>query len=157
MKGTVDGIHALGMKAGTYSDAGANTCGSEGGDKSGLGAGLYGHDAADCKLHFNELGFDFILARMGGGGGRAGARPSRAALLREGRAPLLFASRTAFGRGIPCAAVMGRADAQERVPPAWPFYGRAALPRGRKGEGGRDGARPSRVALLREGHATSWP
>ena len=27
MKGTVDGIHALGMKAGTYSDAGANTCG----------------------------------------------------------------------------------------------------------------------------------
>ena len=90
MKGTVDGIHALGMKAGTYSDAGANTCGSEGGDKSGLGAGLYGHDAADCKLHFNELGFDFILARMGGGGGRAGARPSRRgyeATRREGRAP----------------------------------------------------------------------
>ena len=60
MKGTVDGIHALGMKAGTYSDAGDNTCASYGGDKSGLGAGLYGHDAADCRLHFNELGFDFI-------------------------------------------------------------------------------------------------
>ena len=28
MKGTVDGIHALGMKAGTYSEAGSNTCGS---------------------------------------------------------------------------------------------------------------------------------
>ena len=60
MKGTVDGIHALGMKAGTYSDAGDNTCGSLGGDKGGLGAGLYGHDAADCDLHFNKLGFDFI-------------------------------------------------------------------------------------------------
>ena len=67
MKGTVDGIHALGMKAGTYSDAGADTCGSEGGDKSGLGAGLYGHDAADCKLHFNELGFDFIKVDYCGG------------------------------------------------------------------------------------------
>ena len=61
MKPTVDGIHALGLKAGTYSDAGANTCGSIwGGDKGGLGAGLYGHDAADCKLHFNDLGFDFM-------------------------------------------------------------------------------------------------
>ena len=67
MKGTVDGIHALGMKAGTYSDAGANTCGSEGGDKSGLGAGLYGHDAEDCRLHFNELGFDFIKVDYCGG------------------------------------------------------------------------------------------
>ena len=67
MKGTVDGVHALGMKAGTYSDAGANTCGSEGGDKSGIGAGLYGHDAEDCKLHFNELGFDFIKVDYCGG------------------------------------------------------------------------------------------
>ena len=67
MKGTVDGIHALGMKAGTYSDAGANTCGSYGGDICGIGAGLYGHDAADCKLHFNELGFDFIKVDYCGG------------------------------------------------------------------------------------------
>ncbi len=67
MKGTVDGIHALGMKAGTYSDAGSNTCGSMGGDKAGIGAGLYGHDAADCKLHFNELGFDFIKVDYCGG------------------------------------------------------------------------------------------
>ena len=67
MKGTVDGIHALGMKAGTYSDAGADTCGSMGGDKSGIGAGLYGHDAADCRLHFNELGFDFIKVDYCGG------------------------------------------------------------------------------------------
>lgn len=67
MKGTVDGIHALGMKAGTYSDAGANTCASYGGDKSGVGAGLYGHDAADCRLHFNELGFDFFKVDYCGG------------------------------------------------------------------------------------------
>ena len=60
MKVVVDGIHAVGLKAGTYSDAGDNTCGSYGGDKGGVGAGLYGHDAADCKLHFNDLGFDFI-------------------------------------------------------------------------------------------------
>lgn len=61
MKGTVDRIHALGMKAGTYSEAGSNTCGSIWNkDPGGVGAGLYGHDAADCKLFFNELGFDFI-------------------------------------------------------------------------------------------------
>jgi hypothetical protein len=61
MKPVVDGIHALGLKAGTYSDAGHNTCGSYGDrDKGGKGAGLYGYDAKDCKLHFNDLGFDFI-------------------------------------------------------------------------------------------------
>lgn len=67
MKGTVDGIHALGMKAGTYSDAGSDTCGSMSGDKEGVGSGLYGHDASDCKLHFNELGFDFIKVDYCGG------------------------------------------------------------------------------------------
>ena len=67
LKGTVDGIHALDMKAGIYSDAGANTCGSMGGEKSGIGSGLYGHDAADCQLHFNELGFDFIKVDYCGG------------------------------------------------------------------------------------------
>ena len=75
MKGTVDGIHALGLKAGIYSDAGADTCGSMWGgsgsggkDKGGVGGGLYGHDAADCRLHFNELGFDFIKVDYCGGG-----------------------------------------------------------------------------------------
>ena len=75
MKPTVDGIHALGLKAGIYSDAGADTCGSMWGgsgtggkDLAGVGAGLYGHDAADCKLHFNDLGFDFIKVDYCGGG-----------------------------------------------------------------------------------------
>ena len=74
MKPTVDGIHALGLKAGIYSDAGADTCGSiwggsssGGKDKGGVGGGLYGHDAADCKLHFVDLGFDFIKVDYCGG------------------------------------------------------------------------------------------
>ena len=67
MKPVVDGIHAVGLRAGIYSDAGADTCGSMwagsgtgGKDLAGIGSGLYGHDAADCKLHFVDLGFDFI-------------------------------------------------------------------------------------------------
>ena len=74
MKPVVDGIHALGLKAGIYSDAGADTCGSMWGggpggkDKGGVGGGLYGHDAADCKLHFNDLGFDFIKVDYCGAG-----------------------------------------------------------------------------------------
>ena len=73
MKPVVDGIHALGLKAGIYSDAGADTCGSmyrdANGeyDRGGIGSGLYGHDAADCKLHFNDLGFDFIKVDYCGG------------------------------------------------------------------------------------------
>ena len=72
MKGVVDGIHALGLRAGIYSDAGADTCGSmwgggDGKDLGGVGAGLYGHDAADCRLHFNDLGFDFIKVDYCGG------------------------------------------------------------------------------------------
>lgn len=68
MRGTVEGIHALGMKAGTYSDAGIDTCGSNfNGDKGGIGSGLYGHDKADCELHFKELGFDFFKVDYCGG------------------------------------------------------------------------------------------
>ncbi len=73
MKPVVDGIHALGLRAGIYSDAGADTCGSmwkdaKGNyDKGGKGGGLYGHDAADCKLHFVDIGFDFIKVDYCGG------------------------------------------------------------------------------------------
>ena len=59
----VDYIHAKGLKAGIYSDAGANTCASYWGepkDTIGIGVGLYGHDAEDMALYFNELDFDFI-------------------------------------------------------------------------------------------------
>jgi len=75
MKHLVDRIHALGLKAGIYSDAGDDTCGSRGdgaGSKggvpnAGVGAGLYGHDAADCRLYFLESGFDFIKVDFCGG------------------------------------------------------------------------------------------
>lgn len=59
----VDYIHSKGLKAGIYSDAGANTCASYWGnpkDTIGIGVGLYGHDAQDFDLYFNELNFDFI-------------------------------------------------------------------------------------------------
>ncbi|MBR5476347.1 MAG: alpha-galactosidase [Bacteroidaceae bacterium] len=61
----VDYIHAKGLKAGIYSDAGRNTCASYWGqpkDTIGRGVGLYEHDAADIDLYFNpdKLNFDFI-------------------------------------------------------------------------------------------------
>ena len=63
MRPLVDYIHSKGLKAGIYSDAGANTCASYWGnprDTIGIGVGLYQHDAEDLNLYFNELNFDFI-------------------------------------------------------------------------------------------------
>lgn len=61
-------IHNMGMKAGIYSDAGKNTCGSYfNGDKIGEGVGLYQHDQQDADLFFKELGFDFIKVDFCGG------------------------------------------------------------------------------------------
>ena len=67
MKKVADEIHALGLKAGIYSDAGVNTCGGLFNDKRGLGSGLYGHDAEDCKYYFNDCGYDFIKVDYCGG------------------------------------------------------------------------------------------
>ena len=48
MKVVSDYIHSLGLKAGIYSDAGDNTCGSiYDNDANGVGSGLYGH----CLLY----------------------------------------------------------------------------------------------------------
>jgi hypothetical protein len=63
LKGLVDYIHALGLKAGIYTDAGKNTCASYWGnpkDTIGIGVGLYGHEAEDLRLFFDELDFDFL-------------------------------------------------------------------------------------------------
>lgn len=61
LKPVVDHIHSLGLKAGIYSDAGANTCGSFwDNDTIARNVGLLGHEINDCQLFFNELGFDFI-------------------------------------------------------------------------------------------------
>lgn len=68
LKGLVVGIHALGLKAGIYSDAGTNTCGAGwNGETGGINGGLYGRDREDCRLHFGELGFDFFKVDYCGG------------------------------------------------------------------------------------------
>lgn len=68
MKPVADYIHSLGMKAGLYTDAGNNTCGSiSDNDRSGLGAGIYGHWQQDAELYFGEWGFDFIKIDYCGG------------------------------------------------------------------------------------------
>lgn len=68
LKPVVEHIHRLGLKAGIYSDAGRNTCGSiYDADTIGIGVGLYGHDRQDCDLFFRELGFDFIKVDYCGG------------------------------------------------------------------------------------------
>ena len=68
LKPVVDGIHALGLKAGIYSDAGVDTCGSMWNDDVfGKGGGFYGHDQQDCDFFFKELDFDFIKIDYCGG------------------------------------------------------------------------------------------
>lgn len=69
MKVIADYIHAKGLKAGIYSDAGSNTCGSLwDADPNGLGVGLYGHERRDAELYFNQWGFDFIKIDYCGAG-----------------------------------------------------------------------------------------
>lgn len=69
MKCVADHIHSLGLKAGIYSDAGANTCGSKyDNDENGFGAGLYGHEEQDARLYFKDWGYDFIKIDYCGAG-----------------------------------------------------------------------------------------
>ena len=67
MRPLVDYIHQLGLKAGIYSDAGDNTCGSEGRHAWGIGVGFAGHEEQDCKLYFIDWDFDFIKVDYCGG------------------------------------------------------------------------------------------
>lgn len=68
MKPVVDHIHSLGLKAGIYTDAGNNTCGSMADkDHAGVGAGIYGHEDQDAQLYFGDWGFDFIKIDYCGG------------------------------------------------------------------------------------------
>ena len=72
LKSVVEHIHSLGLKAGIYSDAGANTCGNWY-DKDSIaeGVGLYGHDQQDADFFFRELEFDFIKVDFCGGNSTA--------------------------------------------------------------------------------------
>ncbi|MDH7461187.1 glycoside hydrolase family 27 protein [Chitinophagaceae bacterium 26-R-25] len=68
MKALADYIHGKGLKAGIYTDAGMNTCGSIWDkDSLGVGAGIYGHWSNDCKLFFKDWGFDFLKVDWCGG------------------------------------------------------------------------------------------
>ena len=61
LKGTVDYVHSLGLRAGIYSDAGANTCGCYwDNDTIARNVGLLGHETRDARLFFKDIGFDFI-------------------------------------------------------------------------------------------------
>ncbi len=67
MRSLVDYIHSLGLKAGIYSDAGDNTCGSGNKHAWGIGVGFAGHEEQDCKLYFIDWDFDFIKVDYCGG------------------------------------------------------------------------------------------
>ena len=67
MRALVDYIHSLGLKAGIYSDAGDNTCGSGNRHAWGIGVGFAGHEDEDCKLYFIDWDFDFIKVDYCGG------------------------------------------------------------------------------------------
>ena len=61
MRPISDYIHSLGLRAGIYSDAGDNTCGSiYDDDANGVGSGLYGHEQQDMDLYLKEWNYDFI-------------------------------------------------------------------------------------------------
>ncbi|MDP4271293.1 MAG: T9SS type A sorting domain-containing protein [Bacteroidota bacterium] len=68
MKVVADYIHSKGLKAGFYSDAGSNTCGSiYNGQTGGTGVGMYNHDQQDADLFFKTWGFDFLKVDYCGG------------------------------------------------------------------------------------------
>jgi hypothetical protein len=68
MKSLVDYIHAKGLKAGFYSEAGVNTCGSQWSNQpGGVNGGMYNHDQQDADLFFKVWGFDFLKVDYCGG------------------------------------------------------------------------------------------
>lgn len=68
LKVVADYIHSKGLKAGIYSDGGANTCGNyHNGDVLSVGVGMYRYDQRDADFYFKECGFDFIKVDFCGG------------------------------------------------------------------------------------------
>ena len=70
LKPVADYIHSKGLKAGIYSDAGANTCGNMyNGDNLSVNVGFYNYDQHDADYYFKECGFDFVKVDFCGGDG----------------------------------------------------------------------------------------
>ena len=68
LKPVADYIHQKGLKAGIYSDAGANTCGNMyNGDVLSVNVGFYNYDQRDADFYFKECGFDFVKVDFCGG------------------------------------------------------------------------------------------
>ena len=68
LKPVADYIHSKGLKAGIYSDAGANTCGNMyNGDNLSVNVGFYNYDQRDADFYFKECGFDFVKVDFCGG------------------------------------------------------------------------------------------
>ena len=68
LKPVADYIHSKGLKAGIYSDAGANTCGNYyNGDTQSVNVGFYNYDQRDADFYFKECGFDFVKVDFCGG------------------------------------------------------------------------------------------
>ncbi len=68
MKSLAEYIHSKKLKAGIYTDAGKNTCGSiYDKDTNGIGVGIYGHLEEDCNLFFKEWKYDFLKVDWCGG------------------------------------------------------------------------------------------
>ena len=68
LKPVADYIHSKGLKAGIYSDAGANTCGNYyNGDTQSVNVGFYNYDQRDADYYFKDCGFDFIKVDFCGG------------------------------------------------------------------------------------------
>ncbi len=68
LKSVADYIHSKGLKAGIYSDAGANTCGNMyNGDVLSVNVGFYNYDQRDADFYFKDCGFDFIKVDFCGG------------------------------------------------------------------------------------------
>jgi hypothetical protein len=61
MKAVADYIHSKELKAGFYTEAGSNTCGSMYDvTLGGVGGGLYGHEQKDINLFFEDWDFDYL-------------------------------------------------------------------------------------------------
>lgn len=67
MRAVSDYIHSVGLKAGIYSDAGDNTCGSANRDPYGLNVGFFRHEKEDCRTYFIDWNYDFIKVDYCGG------------------------------------------------------------------------------------------
>lgn len=71
MKVMSDYIHAKGLKAGIYCEAGENTCAhiydNKEGNTDGVGVGLFGYDEQDLRMYLIDWDYDFIKVDWCGG------------------------------------------------------------------------------------------